>query len=93
MLNTNWPSLKTTIPRTSKIVPVDSPYSNKYRICINKKYSLSINAKYKLAFFFFGLLGNKSSRILSRPWNKICGPKGSQLATLTVYISERIHSR
>ena len=43
-------------------------YPNKHRICIYKKYSLSINAKYKLAFFFFGLLGNKSSRILSRPW-------------------------
>ena len=25
--------------------------------------------------------------------NKIFGPKGSQLATLTVYISERINSR
>ena len=43
-------------------------YPNKHRICIYKKYSLSINAKYKLAFFFFGLLGNKFSRILSRPW-------------------------
>ena len=42
-------------------------YPNKHRIYIYKKYSLSINAKYKLAFLFFRLLGNKSSRILSRP--------------------------
>ena len=44
-----------------------SEYPNKCTICTYKKHSLSKNAKYKVAFFFLGLLGNISSRILSRP--------------------------
>ena len=61
-------------PTNLKKVPNGFPtseYPNKCTICTYKKHSLSKNAKYKVAFFFLGLLGNISSRILSRPWTRL----------------------
>ena len=58
-------------PTNLKKVPNGFPtseYPNKCTVCTYKKHSLSKNAKYKVAFFFLRLLGNISSRILSRPW-------------------------